>query len=202
MWKNLRLEGCAILAETIINNNGIVYGVTYADDFKSAHYIRIETPDELDKIKGSKYIYADKKLNNGKFAYISAVDDLKEGKLVLFTGLGCDIAALEKTATLRNAPTENLYTVDLICHGPTFPAVQSSYICELEERAHSKVVDTMREISKKGGQHHVYMLFLQMGMKYRNLCTKQTLVSRSSTMQENPVTIANSKGLTILQILL
>lgn len=40
--------------------------------------------------------------------------DLKEGKEVLFTGTPCEVAGLKKY--LRKE-YDNLYTLDLICHG-------------------------------------------------------------------------------------
>lgn len=53
------------ISEKIIKSGGCVFGVTYADDFKSAHYMCAEKLTDLVKLKGSKYIQADKIMGAG-----------------------------------------------------------------------------------------------------------------------------------------
>ena len=61
------------LSEKIIENNGVVFGVRYTQDFYGAEYCYIENLNELNQLKGSKYITSvkgsifkelEKKLNN------------------------------------------------------------------------------------------------------------------------------------------
>lgn len=92
----------------IIENGGVVYGASSKFSDKIQH-IRVENIEELELLQGSKYVhsYIDE-------TYLQAKKDLQNGKKVLFIGTPCQIAGLKKF--LKN-DTENLITVDLICHG-------------------------------------------------------------------------------------
>ena len=45
------------------------------------------------------------------------IDILKNGKPLVFIGLPCQVAAVKKYAEINKVNTENLFTVDIICHG-------------------------------------------------------------------------------------
>lgn len=45
------------------------------------------------------------------------IDILKNGKSLVFIGLPCQVAAVKKYAEIKKVNTENLFTVDIICHG-------------------------------------------------------------------------------------
>lgn len=70
---------------------------------------------------GSKYVKS-----NPKTIYIDIERKLQEGKKVLFVGLPCQAAALKNFS--RNQ--DNLYTVDLICHGSPSPELLKMYLKE------------------------------------------------------------------------
>ena len=74
----------ALLAKHIIDNNGIVYGATYADDFKSVKTICVSNmQDYYVKLSKSKYSQCEMPdLNEVKL-------QLESGKEVLFTGCPC-----------------------------------------------------------------------------------------------------------------
>ena len=130
------------ISEWILSLGGSVFGAVYSQDFKSAHYGCAETSKELVKFQSSKYISTDKKVrveNEWVPVYSMVEEKLCQGKYVLFTGLGCDVAALQKYLQNRNITSERLYTVDLICHGPTYPEVQKQYIERLERKYRSRV---------------------------------------------------------------
>ena len=139
--KNVASGGAAsILGETIISRGGVVYGVGYTDGFKQVCFYRATTFEDLAPLKGSKYVYAKRKVaGDQRTLYEVVANDLCEGKTVLLTGLGCDIGAMLSYCESHNINMENLYTVDLICQGPTFPEAQSSYIEMLEKKFKSKV---------------------------------------------------------------
>ena len=92
----------------VIEAGGVVYGASSKFSDKIQH-IRVENIEELELLQGSKYVhsYIDE-------TYLQAKKDLQNGKKVLFIGTPCQIAGLKKF--LKN-DTENLITVDLICHG-------------------------------------------------------------------------------------
>lgn len=58
---------------------------------------------------GSKYLQAN--INN---TYQECQDFLETGKLVLYSGLPCQLHGLKK---FLNKDYENLYLVDIACHG-------------------------------------------------------------------------------------
>lgn len=95
------------LARLTVNNGGAVVSCTFKEgDFL---FQLAENESELRKFSGSKYIKS-----NPAGIYKIVKDKIKE-KVVLFIGLPCQVAAL--TSYLRHVDTNNLITVDLICHG-------------------------------------------------------------------------------------
>lgn len=136
--------GATVLAEYIIRRGGVVFGVKYSEDFKNAEYCLAEKTEDLDMLKGSKYVYANKivKINEEYVSVYSLVaDKLRDKRPVLFIGLGCDVAALHGYIEKQKLDKSILYTIDLICTGPTYAEVGKQYIQQLEERYGSKITD-------------------------------------------------------------
>ena len=116
-----------LLSEYFLKNTGIIYGVSYSKNYKSAEYIRIDNIKKLRKIQSSKYI--ETKKNN---IYNLVKIDLENSKKVLFTGLPCEIAALK---SFLKKEYYNLYTCALICMGPTSQKVQKEFIEYYENKS-------------------------------------------------------------------
>lgn len=98
----------AAIAKTMLNNNGVVYGAAI-DGFEVKH-IRVEVETDLHKIQGTKY---QPSITKGIYKLVKK--DLQNGRLVLFSGLSCQINALY--SFLGKTDTSNLYTIDTICGG-------------------------------------------------------------------------------------
>lgn len=98
----------SVLARHIIALGGVVYG-SCGLDCQHIRHIRVTSFEDIDKLKGSKYVQSaiDNTFNLVK-------NDLGKGAKVLFIGTPCQVAGLY--GFLRKE-YENLYTVDLICHG-------------------------------------------------------------------------------------
>lgn len=120
------------IATAFLKCGGVVYGCGM-DDSNQAVYKRIDHIEKLEEIKGSKYVQA--KLEN---TYASIEADLKSGKIVLFSGTPCYVMAVKQYFS-RNKFYNNLYTVDLICHGVPSPRVYNNYLHYLERKMKSKV---------------------------------------------------------------
>ena len=121
---------------------GTIFGVTYSQDFKRAEFACIEDEKDLYKLKGSKYIETDKRIFvNGEYVSVwpLVAEKLEAGKKVLFIGLGCDVGALKSFLSAKKIDTRNLYTIDLICMGPTFQEVHRQYIENLEQKYKSRI---------------------------------------------------------------
>lgn len=120
------------LSRHMIRLGGAVAGVAYSPDFYSARYEIARDLPALERFKGSKYIEADKGT-----IYRDVAALLPTGTRVLFFGLPCAIAALK---THLGRDYENLLTVALICHGPTYSQVHMQYVQQLEQQFGSKVI--------------------------------------------------------------
>lgn len=119
-----------LIAEEIINQGGVVFGACFADDFKSVHHICVDNIDDLEKLRGSKYVQS--KIGD---TYKLAKDFLDCGRKVLFTGTPCQIGGLY--SYLRK-PYDSLFTQDIICHGVPSPMVWEKYVEERERISSSK----------------------------------------------------------------
>ena len=130
------------LAKSIIQQGGVVAGVSYSKDFYKAEYVIIDKLNDIDKLKGSKYIEVDK----GNI-FKDVKERLEEGQKVLFFGLPCMVGAMRR---FLNKAYENFIAVELICHGPTSQKVHQQYVEMLEKKYNSKIVDF--SVRKKNGR--------------------------------------------------
>lgn len=95
--------------EYILNNKGIIYGVSNLFGLNEFKFIRIDNKMDLYKVKGSKYVHC--YVNN---AMKQVKEDLLSDKKVLFIGTPCQVSGL-KSFIMKDY--ENLITIDIICHG-------------------------------------------------------------------------------------
>lgn len=121
------------LAEYVLNNNGTVFGAIIDENHKVCHS-RITSVDDINKMRGSKYIQSD--LKN---IFYSTKKDLCEGKLVLFSGTPCQIFGLKNF--LANE-YENLITIDIVCHGVSSPKLWNKYVCYMEDKYNSSIISS------------------------------------------------------------
>ena len=121
----------SVLANHILDLGGAVVGAGFDDDFRVVHQI-IESKDDLHKLQGSKYVQSD--LSD---CYVKTEALLKSGKIVLFSGTSCQIEGFKN---YLNRQYENLYLVDIICHGVPTPKLWEKYIEYQEGRYRSKIV--------------------------------------------------------------
>lgn len=87
-------------------------------DYKQKYDKEKETSG-LGHFVGSKYVKS-----NPVGIYDKVVEKLKNGNSVLFIGLPCQVAAVKNyMLAMSDNIRENLYTVDLICHGSPSPKI-------------------------------------------------------------------------------
>ena len=113
----------SVLAREILNRGGVIAGAAFDEDL-SVRHILVETDRELDRLRGSKYVQS-----RMEDTYIQIRDLLKQGRTVLFTGVSCQVAGLK---TFLGRDYDNLYTVDVLCHGVPSPKVWAKYCREKE----------------------------------------------------------------------
>ena len=160
------LFGC--LAKEILNENGVVFGAAFADDFKSIKHIGIERKEDLPKLYGSKYLQS--VIGD---SYKSAENYLKADRLVLFVGTSCQVSGLK--AYLRK-DYENLLTVDVICHGTPSPRVWKDYADEKENEFQSKIVAADFRNKRFGWDKSVVLLLFANGKEYCALGSKDDYI--------------------------
>ncbi len=112
-----------LLADYVLDKNGIVFGVAFDDDYLGAHHIGIERKEDLYKLRGSKYVQS--VLGD---TYCRIKEELKKGRWVLFSGCGCQAHGLK---CFLGKEYEKLIVVDLLCHGAPSPLAYKSYVTEL-----------------------------------------------------------------------
>ena len=99
----------AAMAAYILSKGGVVCGAELQTDH--VRHVCIEKPEEITRLQGSKYMQSDT-----RGIYRQVKDYLDHGRLLLFSGVGCQVAAL--LSFLGKHPhIDRLYTVDLICGG-------------------------------------------------------------------------------------
>ena len=113
-----------LLAEFVLNDGGIVYGVAMSNDCYSNNFERVCNTEDLKKLRGSKYIQA--KMGS---VYNDVSKDLKKGIKVLFSGTGCQINGLK---CFLQKDYDNLFCVDIVCHGVPSQKVWKKYVESIE----------------------------------------------------------------------
>lgn len=122
------------IASEIMKNFVLSGGYVASCLFDGDEFIFDITKDveTLKRFAGSKYIKS-----NPVGIYEKIKEQLKTHK-VLFIGLPCQVAAVKKVVKDQ----ENLYTIDLICHGTPSPKVLQYYLKEHKVDSHS--IDEIR----------------------------------------------------------
>ena len=110
------------LAREVLRQGGQVFGVEFSEDFRSARHACASDADGVKRFSGSKYIQSD----TGR-TYSQTKMFLENGVPVLYSGTPCQIAGLRK---FLRKDYENLYTVDLVCHGVPSPGIWRRYMDE------------------------------------------------------------------------
>lgn len=127
-------SGAAFIAisDWILAHGGVVYGAAYTDHFRVVHK-RATTKEERNEFKGSKYVQSD--LTD---VFRQVKKDLKEGRIVLFSGTPCQTSGIN--AYVGRRLRENLYLVDIICHGVPSPYIWRDFIAYLEKKQGDEIV--------------------------------------------------------------
>lgn len=124
----------SLFAEHIIASGGVVYAAIYeGTEVKHTRLTRIE---EIEASCGSKYIPS---RLDGIFSQV--IDDLKNGKNVLFVGTPCQCGGLLALTGER----DNLYCIDFICHGMPSKQAWLDYQKSLEKRGFKLASVKMRD---------------------------------------------------------
>ena len=112
------------LAHKIIEQGGVVYGVVISKE-GTVYHRRADSVDGLKPMQGSKYVQSDT-----RYSFKEALNDLKHGLPVMYTGTPCQIAGFR--GLLGKRRFDNLLLVDIVCHGVPSNALFKDYLSKLD----------------------------------------------------------------------
>lgn len=160
------------LSKTFVEQGGVVFSCAFLSGqftFECADNVQ-----DLKKFTGSKYV---KSNPQGVYSKIASI--LRSGKKVLFLGLPCQVSALKKYI----GNSDNLLTVDLICHGSPSPKLLDTFlrqygytldtICNIEFRKNNnyQIYTENKVITQRGGRDRYTIAFLN-GLIHTENCYK------------------------------
>lgn len=120
----------SILALQIMKKGGYVCGAIMDDNLEVRHIVTNKIED-ITKLQGSKYVQS-----KTEQIYKPIKDHLAKGKTVLFSGTGCQVAALK---SFLGKEYESLITIEVVCHGVPSPGLFRKYLDWLSDKKGDKV---------------------------------------------------------------
>lgn len=146
------------LCHYVLDKKGVAFGCEMQDRRTVIHKYE-DTKVGVNKFKGSKYVQSDLRET---FKECKAF--LNSGRLVLFSGTGCQIHGLLSFLNLEKVDKSKLITCDIVCHGVPSPQVWSDYVDEYERR-HSDEITCVnfRDKSKVGWRGHIESFVMKSG---------------------------------------
>ena len=142
----------ASLAQSVLAQGGVVYGcaMLYTEGKMTPRHLCVTEQKDLIKIKGSKYVQSE--LGD---VYVEIKKKLQKDVDVLFSGTPCQVMGLKG---YMQKDYNNLYTVEVVCHG--VPSVQmfQDYLRYVEEKEEKKVVEFKFRDKSQGWKLHGKMI--------------------------------------------
>lgn len=123
----------SLVADEIFSMDGVVWGAVLDEKENEVVFKSAKNISEIAPMRGSKYVQSI--LND---TFIKIEDDLKKEKRVLFSGTPCQCAALK---SYLGVDYDNLYIVDIICHGVPSTGLFKKYMEWLEKKEKSPVTE-------------------------------------------------------------
>lgn len=163
--EHLRLQSSSgglfsILAKTVINNGGVVFGARFDSNFNVVHDY-VETIEYLSRLRGSKYVQS--KIGD---TYKQAQEFLERGRQVMFTGTPCQISGLKH---YLGREYENLICQDIICYGVPSPKVWARYLNYRENIAASTIEKIAFRQKNNGWKQYSVSFRFKNGTEYIQL---------------------------------
>jgi coenzyme F420-reducing hydrogenase beta subunit len=120
-----------VAAKILETEGNAVFGCAFDQEMVARH-ICVTDAGKIEPLQSSKYVQSDV-----GDTYLQAKDLLQAGKTVLYSGTPCQIAGLYSYV---GGNYDNLFTMDLICHGVPSPLLFKRYIEWLEKKYGEKTL--------------------------------------------------------------
>lgn len=134
----------SVLATAVLEKGGVVFGAGFSSDYKEVTHIEVDRCEELNRLRTSKYVQS----KIGKtFKRVKKLLDCET--IVLFSGVPCQIAGLKR---FLKKEYDNLFCVDVICHGVPSPELWKKYLLDTE-KMHQGIVVSVNFRHKKSPIH-------------------------------------------------
>ncbi len=146
-----------ILSRYVFERGGIVYGAALDGDIAVSH-TGCRNKRQLDKLIGSKYVQSDI-----GYIYRDVKKRLDEGKKVLFSGTSCQIAGLN---SYLKVSYDNLFTIDVLCHGVPSPLYFSDYIEYIQEKEGKYIKEVFFRYKKPSWSSYSMRIIFKDGTEY------------------------------------
>lgn len=161
--ENIRLDSSSggvftLVANEILNNNGVVFGVQLNQDFNAIHSYT-ESKEGLEKYRGSKYLQS--RVGD---TYKEVKGFLDKDRDVLFTGTPCQISGLK---SYLGKPYSNLLCMDNICHGVPSPKVWGKYVDFREKKSGSTTQRIAFRLKHEGWKLYSVLFVFTNNTEYR-----------------------------------
>lgn len=189
----------AAVSDKVLEAGGVVYGCALDGDFQAYHG-RAVTKEERDRFRGSKYVQSDM-----KDAMKEALQDLADGRMVLFSGTPCQAVGMK--AICPKQYEDRLLCIDIVCHGVPSPAVWNAYKDYMQKKYHGKITAVdFRNKRKHGWWEHIESVKIH-GMEvdsqiYKNLFYEHNILRDccyecpyKSTARVGDISIADAWGI-------
>lgn len=171
------------ISKQAVIRNGVVYGAAFDENLKLCHSAA-ENQEDLEKFRGSKYVQS-----AVGYTMREIREKLREGRTVLFVGTPCQAAGLRN---YLGKDYENLWIVDLICHGTPPAAYLEDHIRHVTGGRKAEKISfrdgteyclTVRDsdgiIYKKTANCDYYLLAFLRGIIQRPNCSRCVYASSS-----------------------
>lgn len=119
------------ISNIILEQNGVIFGAGFSEDNKVKH-MKAENIEELQELKKSKYVQSDV-----KNIYNQVKNEIVNERKILFSGTPCQVQALRNNVSINK---ENIFLLDVVCHGVPSPKIFEDYKQYLEKQYNSKIV--------------------------------------------------------------
>ena len=165
------------LAERVLRDGGTVYACALEGLDRAVH-VRIDETGDIPKAQKSKYIQSDLER-----VYPQVTTDLEAGRKVLFSGTPCQCDAVRLFLASKNVSADNLYLLDIICHGVPSARIWRDYLAYVRRKygAGKEISGVIFRDKSKGWSAHYESFFID-GKKftlphfreifYTNLCLR------------------------------
>ena len=111
----------------MIKKDFYVCGAAFNNEFLVKHYC-VKDINEINKLRKAKYVQS-----STEDCFYNVIHLLRNGDKVLFSGTPCQCAGLKRLAEYKKC-SENLFLIDIVCHGVPSPLVFKDYINTISDK--------------------------------------------------------------------